>query len=57
MKQLLAQDARIKAIIENKKTLASFAEAWAPFDSKQFEPLKLFFDGLATIFQGCNSGV
>jgi len=32
--------------------LTSFAEAWAPFDSKEFEPLKLFFGGLATIFPG-----
>jgi hypothetical protein len=33
--------------------LTSFAEAWAPFSSsKQFEPLKLFFGGLATIFPG-----
>ncbi|KAI2502195.1 hypothetical protein MHU86_12247 [Fragilaria crotonensis] len=52
MKQLLAQDARIKAIIENEKVLTSFAEAWAPFDSKRFDPLKLFFGGLATIFPG-----
>ena len=51
MKQLPAQDARVKAIVESEKQLGSFAEAWAPFDNR-FEPLKRFFGGLATVFPG-----
>ncbi|KAI2494769.1 hypothetical protein MHU86_19764 [Fragilaria crotonensis] len=51
LKLLLAQDARIRAIVESEKHSSSFAEAWAPFD-KQFAPLKQFFGGLATVFPG-----
>jgi hypothetical protein len=51
LKQLLAQDARIRTIVETEKHSSSFSEAWAPFD-KKFAPLKQFFGGLATVFPG-----
>ena len=50
MKRLIAQDTRIKAIVQDEKQLGSFAEAWAPFNNNHFEPLKRFFGGLATVF-------
>ena len=53
MKRLIAQDtARIKAIVQDKKQLGSFAKARAPFNNNHFEPLKRFFGGLATVFPG-----
>ena len=55
LKRLIAQDTRIKAIVQDEKQLGSFAEAWAPFNKNHFEPLKRFFGGLATVFPGTAS--
>jgi hypothetical protein len=52
MKRLIALDTRIEAIVQDKKQLSSFSEAWAPFNNNHFEPPKRFFGGLATVFPG-----
>jgi hypothetical protein len=48
MKGLLTQNARMKALVQTKKHLSSFVEAWASFDDNQFALLKRFSGGLAS---------